>query len=185
MRSVSLLLPVVALIVLAGCSSVTTNYDFDPEYDFNAYKTFQLYQGEGPPGDILTANPLVKKRFEIATAAELKAKGYTEVEADPDFVVVLHGGVKEQVQVTNWGGYGWYDPWWGPYGGRVDVNQYEEGTLVIDIVDMGKNKPDGEKELAWRGTGTKIIGNPPNDAAKAQEQATQYVAAILSKFPPN
>jgi hypothetical protein len=184
MRSVSIPLLGIAVFALAGCSSVTVNYDFDPEYDFSRYETFQIYRGEGPPGDVLTANPLYKKRFETAAAAELKAKGFTDVDSDPDFVVVLHAGVKDKVHVSNMGSAGFYDPWWGPYGGNVTVSQYEEGTLVIDIVDMGKRKADGEKELAWRGTGSAVVGDPSRDAAKEQEKANRYVASILANFPP-
>lgn len=183
MKSASVL-SAISIVALAGCSSVTVNYDFDPEYDFSQYKTFQIYQGEGPPGDVLSAHPLYKKRFATAAAAELSSRGFTEVESDPDFVVVLHAGVKDKVHVSNMGSAGFYDPWWGPYGGHVTVSQYEEGTLVIDIVDMGKEKADGQKELAWRGTGTAVVSEPSADAAKEQEKANRYVAAILAKFPP-
>lgn len=166
------------VLMLIGCSSVTVNTDYDPSVDFGKYKTFKMYEGKTVPGDALARNPLVKKRVELSIAKELEAKGFTKVEAgDPDFMVVAHGGVKEKTQVTDWGGYGWYNPWWGPYGGRVDVSRYEEGTLVIDIVDFK------DKEMVWRGLGTAVLEGQSNPE-KVQKKVDQYVTQILAKFPP-
>lgn len=92
-------------------------------------------------------------------------------------MVVAHAGVKEKTQVTDWGSYGWYNPWWGPYGGRVDVSQYQEGTLVIDIVDFQ------DKEMVWRGLGTAVLEGNSNPE-KIQAKVDQYVSQILAKFPP-
>ena len=92
------------------------------------------------------------------------------------FVVVTHAGVREKMQVTNWGSYGWYDPWWGPYGGGgVDVSQYDEATLVIDMVDSR------DKKLAWRGKATKVV---TGSAAQDPVELRKIVAQILRDFPP-
>ena len=166
------------ILLLAGCSSVTVNSDYDPAVDFSKYKTFKLHDGESMPGDALARNPLIQKRVYQSIEKELQAKGFTVAESgDPDFIVVAHGGTKEKTQVTDWGGYGWYNPWWGPYGGRVDVSQYQEGTLVIDIVDFA------EKEMVWRGLGTAVLGDNPSPE-KIQKTVDQYVSQILAKFPP-
>lgn len=92
-------------------------------------------------------------------------------------MVVAHGGVREKTRVTDWGGYGWYNPWWGPYGGRVDVSHYSEGTLVIDIVDFQ------EKDMVWRGLGTAVLKGNSNPE-KIQAKVDQHVTQILAKFPP-
>jgi hypothetical protein len=167
---------IILLVLLASCSSVTTNYDYDLAVDFSQYKSFKIYDGETIPGDELAKHPLIKKRVESSVIKEMTAKGYTASE-EGDMVIVIHAGVKDRMQVTNWGGYGWYDPWWGPYGGRVDVNEYEESTLVIDIVDAAK------KEMVWRGLGTKIVDNYSNQE-KMQKMIDNYVAQILNEFPP-
>jgi hypothetical protein len=170
---------VVALIVLlASCSSVTVKSDYDPGVDFSKYKSFKIYDGEPIPGDALAQNPLLQKRVVQSIEEQLQSKGFTKAESgDPDFIVAAHAGVKEKTQVTNWGGYGWYDPWWGPYGGRVDVSQYEEGTLVIDFVDFQG------KELAWRGLGTAVVKDY-SSPEEIQRRVDHYVAQILGHFPP-
>jgi hypothetical protein len=95
-----------------------------------------------------------------------------------DFTVVIHAGVQERMRVTNWGGYGWYDTWWGPYGGRVDVSYYTQGTLVIDMVDQVS------KELAWRGLGEGIV-REYNDPEEMEKDIRRTVEEILKSFPPD
>lgn len=62
-------------------------------------------------------------------------------------------------------------------GGTTTVSNYEEGTLVIDIVHWEK------KELAWRGMGTSILEDI-DDPDKVTEYVNIWVGKILAKFPP-
>lgn len=166
------------IFLIASCSSVSTTYDYDPAEDFSKLKTYSWFEGQ-IPGDALAENPLIQKRVKEAIDKELAAKGYELKEGvDVDFIVVTHAGTKERMQVTDWGSYGWYHPWWGPYGGRTDVSYYKEGSLVIDIVNAK------EKELSWRGIGTKTIEPAPTDPQKAQAKIDQIVMKILANFPP-
>ena len=167
----------IGFVLSIGCSSsVTVRTDYDPGKDFASYKTYKWYTGK-QPDDELSKYPLTKKRIISSIDKALQAKEFELVESDEaDFVVVIHGGSKERMQVTNWGGYGWYDPWWGPYGGRTDVSYYAEGTLVIDIVDTK------EKELAWRGLGTTILQD--RDAEGEQKFLDATCEKILKDFPP-
>ena len=84
-------------------------------------------------------------------------------------VVVVHGHSQDKTQITEWGICGWYRPWWGPYGGRVEVSTCKEGTLVIDIVDMS------DKELACRGLATGIVNEGQTDPQKIQEKVNRIV----------
>ena len=164
-------------IILASCSSISVTYDYSPDTDFSALKTFRVFD-EAIKGDALSQNPLIKKRILASLKNNLKAKGYTLDESDnADFVVVAHAGLKDRMQVTNWGGYGWgwYGPGWGTYG-HTDVTYYEEANLIVDIVDSGR------KELAWRGVATKTLGDP--NPEKMQQQADEIVAKVMKNFPP-
>ena len=165
------------LAVLAGCSSLSVKHDYDPEADFTKYKNYAWLDQEMPEDELAT-NPLIKKRVHTAVDAVLASKGYKLTEPDQaDFVVVIHAAIKERMRIQDWGRYGGYDPWWGPYGGRVDVSYYDEGTLVIDIVDAG------EKELVWRGTGTGIMKAYAHPE-KMQKDLDRDVTRILAPFPP-
>jgi hypothetical protein len=58
------------------------------------------------------------------------------------------------------------------------VSYYEEGTLVIDIIDWQ------EKELSFRGTATGTLSKSEKTPEEAQLDADEVVTNILSKFPP-
>ena len=166
------------LVLLAGCSTVSVTQDYDPQRDFTKYKKY-AWMDQAIPGDALANNPLIRNRTKVAVDAALTSKGYTLTDLDKaDFVVVIHAGIKERMRIQDWGRYGWYDPWWGPYGGHVDVSYYEEGTLVIDIVDAE------DKEMVWRGMGTGIVKQYA-DPEKMQKDIDQDVNKILADFPPD
>jgi len=190
-----LLILVSTIMLLMSCSSVTVKHDYDASYDFSQFKTYRWAAGkEINPDDELQKHPLVAKRVYIAVNKVLKEKGLVEAkEGEPfDVVVLAHAGTKQRTQVTQTGGAymggpgpgyrggyrGWYDPWWGSYGGTTTVNQYEESTLVIDIVST-KNK-----QMAWRGMGTGIVKDYSNPEAQ-NENVKRYVTRILSEFPPH
>ena len=165
------------VLFIVSCSSVSVKYDYDPAIDFSKFKSFGWKDVE-IPNDAMAKNQLLAKRVKEAVIKELETKGYTYSESDEvDFAVVAHAGTKERMQITDWGSYGWYSPWWGPYGGRVDVSQYTEGTLVIDIVDMQ------EREMAWRGLATGTVDESPNPE-RAQARMDDIVSRILVNFPP-
>ncbi len=175
MQRISLVLGILVFF-LSSCSSVSVKTDYDREIDFQKYKTYAWTERE-VPDDALAQNPLVKRRVQTAVNATLRSKGYSLVEREQaDFVVVIHAGIKERMRVQDYGRYGWYDPWWGPYGGRVEVSYYEEGTLVVDIVDAQK------EELVWRGMGTGIVKKRV-DPDKMQKDIDEDVRAILADFP--
>jgi hypothetical protein len=167
------------LLFVGACSSVTVESDFDPEVDFAKFKTFRWYEGQPVPGDELVMYPLVRKRFIESITEGLTSKGLEFVEGpDADLVVVIHAGSQDRVQVANYGGYGWYSPWWGAYGGQTSVSYYEQGTVVIDLVEAG------EKQLVWRGMGSKAVQRY-DTPAEAKEAVDFIVDKILNRYPPN
>jgi len=174
------IISILILIGFIGCSSLTVTTDYDPSQDFSGYKTYRWASAkEVNPNDVLEQNPLVLNRVVDGINTALQDKGYTIAAEgqEPDFVVMTHAGLKEKMNVMNTG-YGWYDPWWGPYGGSTHVSYYEEGSLVIDIIDWK------EKELSWRGIGTGVVKQVSTDKNEAQEDINKMVAKILADFPP-
>ena len=185
MNTVFFFFPLLLTFILGGCSTVTVNYDYDQAADFSTIHTYSWGQANSND-DELTKNPLLKKRIAASVDSYLQGKGFRKVErGQADVLIVIEAVVKEKMRVTDWGGSRgyyrnpWYDPWWGgsAYGGRVDVSYYQEGTLVIDIVDNLK------KELIWRGLGTGIVQQHKNQE-KLQAAVDKYVQNILNHFPP-
>jgi len=183
MKKVNVLLGFFLIISFVGCSSISISTDYDAEADFSKYKTYMWYTGEMPEGEVLSQNPLIKNRVVSSVEKALSAREFTKGTEDSfDFVVIIHGGTKERVQVNtyNYGGYGYgrYGRGWGGYGGSTtDVNYYDESTLIIDIVDAEKN------ELVWRGTATGVV-RKAEDQAEAQANIDEVVNKIMLDFPP-
>jgi len=175
------------LLLLVGCSSLDVTTDYDPATDFTAYKTYAWYAGEMPAEDALAKNPLIKKRAISAMDKELTAKGFKLTEGDPDFVVIMHAGTKEKMQVTSTGGYGYggygyggygYGGWGGGGMSNTNVSYYDEATVIVDIADFVK------KELVWRGTGTGVLSTKQKTAEESQQTADEVIQRIMQDFPP-
>ena len=186
MKLFRILILSVITLSLIGCSSIKYSTDFDPTQDFSKYKTYRFANpSEVDPEDLLNQYPLIRKRVMAAIQDDFAAKGFQLAqEGDPDFVVLLAAGSKERMQVTNTGGYG-YGGWYGGYrgygggyGGSTYVNYYEEGTLVIDIVDWQ------EKELSFRGTATGTLSKSDKTPEESQADIDELITNILAKFPP-
>ncbi len=181
LKKIGLLTIMSLIFILMGCSSVTVKHDYDPSVDFSKYKTYK-WGIANDPNDALLKNQLILDRVYYAIYLSLEKKGFKKIESDPDFIVYPHGTTKEKTDIQNWG-YG-YGGWWGagPYGawggGNIDVTQYTEGTLIIDIVDIKKN------QLIWRGVGKGIVGDP-STPEKSTENINKVVKQILEDFPPD
>jgi hypothetical protein len=165
----------IILLLTGGCSSISVHQDYDPEYDFSKLKTFGFIPLSSEAGiDQLSAD-----RLSNAIKTELLAKGYTLSE-QADFGIALLFSSKTKTNVQSYGygyGYGYYGrPGYGGTGG-VDVTQYEEGTLVIDFVDMKENK------LVWRGIGSGTLSQSPT-VEERTKNVNNAVAQILAQFPP-
>lgn len=176
------LLALVSGLALVACAPLRVASDFDHAASFAAYHSFAWMPREhrGP------ANPLVVQRARDAIETELKARGFSEA-TDPaaaDFVVDFTIGSHERTEVESYPtGYvapGWwgYRGWWGyPYWGtEVDVRQYREGTLSIDIFDGRSHRP------VWHGWARKELTR--SDIEKSEAPIRAAVAAVLAQFPP-
>ncbi len=163
---------------MVGCASVHVKTDYDRSVDFGGFKTYRWDSARQVPDDALARDPILRKRIKNAVDRVLQAKGFILKTAGPaDFTVAVHAGVQEQLRVTNWGNYGWYDPWRGPYGGQTDVSYYTQGTLVIDVAAAQSG------ELAWRGLGEGLV-REYSDSEKMEADILKTVTEILKNFPP-
>jgi len=161
-----------AVMLFAGCSSISVTQDYDPAYDFAKLKTFGFIPIPADAGiDQINAD-----RLSTAIKTSLTAKGYTLSEK-ADFGVALYFSKSTKTNIQSYGygyGYGWRG-----MGGiqSVDVSQYEEGTLVIDFIDVKENK------LVWRGAGTGTLAQTPT-VEERTAKINEAVTKILGQFPP-
>ncbi len=167
--------PFLLLFVLASCSSVRVNSDYDKNVSFEGYKTY-AYHKSGI--DKVEISDLDKKRILRSIDEVMAAKGFTKSET-PDVLINFFTKEREQVDVNQfnmgWGyGWGWgWNPWM--WGGNTSVNRYTEGTLTIDFIDAKK------KELIWQGQGEGVL---TKKMEKKDENIKEFVTKILEQYPP-
>ncbi len=177
MKKWSLVLMVALIGLAVSCSSITTQFDYERGEDFSRFKTFSFL----PVPPELAKNQLVVKRIGNAIVANLATKGLTEDENNPDLLIAVHTEIKDKVNVTSYG-YGYaprysYGYWGGAGMGGTDVRQYEEGTLIIDMVDAQ------QKEMVWRGMASKALPSSPTPE-KIDKLIDDVIAKIFEKYPP-
>ncbi|HID40480.1 MAG TPA: DUF4136 domain-containing protein [Calditrichaeota bacterium] len=164
-----------------ACSPISFQSDYNPEVDYGGLKAFKFYKDEKITGDVLASQPLLRDKIREAIRQALIKKGFREDKNNPDFLIVLFGGMKGKIKTSGWGYYQWYNPWWGTsaYSDReIDVSHYEQGSIVIDIV-LTKNK-----ELVWRGVADGLTRQKLSE--QELNEAVDYVVnKILTDFPPD
>ncbi len=163
------------LFIVAACSSINVNSDYDKKVDFAPYKTFAYHKTGIDKTEI---SDLDKKRILRSIDEAMLAKGFTKSE-NPDLLIAFFTKEREQVTVNQYNagwGYGWRYGW-NPYlwGGNTSVSRYTEGTLYIDLIDAKK------KELIWQGEGEGVL---TKDTDRKDEKIKEFVTKILAQYPP-
>src|SRR4051812_47626509 len=140
------------LVLAPAAHAAKPNIQWNPEYDFTRIKTFAWQEPVAP--SLAQSDPFMHKFIQDQIEKRLTAAGLMKAAAGaaPDMLVTYHGSVQNQVQLQSdsfgygFGGYG--GAGWGMYGygaaGPVStttrVVNYQEGTLIVDIVDPMKKE---------------------------------------------
>lgn len=183
----------IVVAALAGCSTMEINTDFDPRANFANLKTYDwLDEPRKPTGDPrIDDNPILEGRIHTAVDRELDAKGFVRQSSGrPDFLVAYHVSLDKQRSVQHLNDYYGYGPGWGynyaparrpgyyANPSSTYVYEYEEGTLILDIVE-----PEG-RQLIWRGAARDEV-RFSNTPAKEGAQINEAVKRLLKRFPPS
>ena len=93
---------------------------------------------------------------------------------------------------SGWGGGPWYGgPWYGGYpyyGGwgsgasTTYVNQWDEGTLIVDLIqnEIG----DDDDFLVWRGAASGAVGETRRSPTESQAFIDGILANMFVSYPP-
>ncbi|MGI9550756.1 MAG: DUF4136 domain-containing protein [Aurantibacter sp.] len=170
----TIVLPI--FIVMVGCNSIRnlkTTAEFDKDANFKAFDDYKFMAELSYSDNYDNHSTENKRTFENAIHNELRAKGLQETET-PDLFVnffVVDENKSESITETSYRNQ--------QYGGMVHldtyIKEYEQGTIVVDLVDASS------KKLVWRGIGTGIITGKQQDMAKTIGEA---VRAVLAHYPP-
>lgn len=174
---------------LNGCATMTITSDYDAFANFSGLKTYAwIPDPKTPSGDPRIDSSLLDSRIRKAVEIHLSARGYVkEKSGTPDFWIGYHAAIDKKMDVEILNDYYGYGPGFGRFYGAAYappgtasayVHEYEEGTLILDIV-----KPDTRK-LIWRGTAQASLNREATSEEK-RERINEAVRRILKKFPPN
>ncbi len=166
------------IAVTTSCSSIKVSSDFDHQADFAAYKTYAFAKET----EQLPIDDINRKRLIDAISKELAAKGFSKSE-QPDVLVDMFvaSELKQTATATSSPSYygGGYRYRWG--GGfsttTINVENYTEGTLFVDIVDAST------KQLVWQGRGVKTL-DPDATPSQREKNINYAVKQIFTKYPP-
>ena len=168
-------------------TAVRVNEDFDPSVNFTLYETYDWMPGpKKETGDVRVDNRLMERRIMKAIERALAFKGFQKTPLEqPDFFVSYYLSYKTKYEsntVYTTMGFGGFYPYGGlhPFGGvgfYPSFEEYEEGTLLIDVSE-GK-----EKKLVWRGSGKRRVDENASPE-KTTTIVNQTVQEILDQFPP-
>jgi hypothetical protein len=171
-----------ALVVLTmACSSVQVSSDFDRDANFASYKTYQFTK----EANELQVDDINRKRIMEAVATELAAKGFTTSD-QPDVWIDLNikAQQKQSATATSSPSYGYGYGYGGRYGygggfstTTINVENYVEGTLFVDMIDYNK------KVLVWQGRAVKTI-DPDLSSDRREANIKAAVKQIFTKYPP-
>ena len=169
------LLLLVVILGVWGCVGPKVRTDFDPAADVTTFRTY-AFAGltDLNQGGVLN-NSLMRKRLEQMVGEQLSKKGLRQVGLDghPDVLVHYWVTVKEKQRLESAG------PMVGPYGrrgyGSVTTYDYEEGTLIIDLVTPSKN------ELVWRGS---IVSTLADSKEENMQMVSKAIAKAFEDYPP-
>jgi len=190
MKWMGVLLVVMSTLLFAGCSSQpSVETDHQADFDFSSLKTFEVAETKQNTQESILVSPFTLSHIHSALGGEL-AKRYqiAAAGAKPDFIVNYHVVIEEKLDPHSYDslygygygygyyGRGYYRPW--PYYGYgTGVRVYNQGSLIIDIVDAKTGKP------IWRGVSEKRLGR-----SMAPQQQREILSAavteVIAHFPP-
>lgn len=175
---------VAALLVLIGCAAPQPKVqsNFDRNVDFSRYKTYEIMETAGQRADG-GYDTLIGQNIRNAVHREMQARGYVQA-AQPDLWVNFTLTVQSVQKVTQvpsqrtpsaYGYRGRYYQPWPTYSYDTWVREYDEGTLLIDIVAADR------MQLVWEAAGTGRLQQPLTEDMEAR--ASKAVNLLFQRFP--
>jgi hypothetical protein len=171
----------VFISMVFGCASMDIRSDHDPQANFSNLKTYAWGpETEQKSADLLKTIPMLDSNIKQAVEAELTSRGYQKSpENKADFWVISHADVNEKTQTATIPRHQSYKSrtWQGPVMDDTHVYEYEEGTLILEVVTPGSG------QVIWRGIAQAVV-EPGRTPAEREARIREAVRQMLAHFPP-
>lgn len=165
---VALFFTALLCMICVSAFAIDVKTDFDHHANFSHYKTYSWAKVDTP-------DPLWNERVKEAVDRALTAKGWSQVPSGGDVSVVAMGTTRQKPTLRTF--YDGFDGWlWGGFADATTyVENYTEGTLIVDLFDTAS------KKLIWRGSATDVLSGKPE---KDEKKVDKGVAKMFEHFPP-
>ena len=180
---------VFSALVISGCAiKPRVSTDYEDNYNFAALKTFSVKEAKQDTKENLLISPFTLSHIHALVNSEL-SKRYQAISGDaaPDFYVSYHVVMEEKLDPRSydelygfgyWGrGYRYPSPMFYHPGFDSEISVYNQGSLIIDMVDAKTQQP------IWRGVSEKRL----NRGLSPQQQRQILADAVMevrAQFPP-
>lgn len=167
----------IGVATLTGCAStMTASSHVRPGLDLTRYRTFDWVPAdELPHGDpVIEQHPVFIDQVRGTIERELALRSLVPSSTAPDLLLHVHARVDRRIDIARTERDYEHclandcDDW---------VNQYQAGTLILDVVDARTS------ELVWRGWAQDkvdgVLEHPDRLGAKLHEK----VRLIMARFP--
>jgi hypothetical protein len=170
----------IAIAMSAACHSgnVQVNTLAAPNAQLTGRSTFRILPTPSPRGVTLSAqdpmlqNSITYQALRDELSKDMQSRGYSAATGgSADLDVAYYATAQPKLDVQTWD-YGY--TWRGFPRRAVDVSQYEQGTVLVDVIDPRTH------ELLWRGQGIAHVSTNPS---KYSDELRHTVDAIVKKFP--
>ena len=168
------LLSIILIVLLASCSSVKVNYDYDKTVDFASYSTYNYYS------DMQSGlSQLDEKRLLNALDSTLKARGYRLAEEPELFINIMSNEFRSAPNNNVGVGLGGGGR---NVGGGISVGLPLGGpnmqrSIQIDLVDAQRDA------LVWQAVAESGLRENASPSVR-EDKLRAVVKKVFSKFPP-
>lgn len=162
---------------IAGCSS-SPETSFNEEFDFSSVKTYSLFPRDSKFTELQEMSDFQRNRIELAVENQMEQQQFSYSQFEQADVIIsyfLVGSSLRDLQKYNKG-----------VKACLACSQNEQAALnkkirtsmlILDVLDSKR------KRSVFRGY-AKVDLDPENTSEENQQETTQAVQLILSKFPP-
>ena len=169
---------VVSACVVAACAPMRVSSHVDRGLDFTRYRTFDWGPADAlPAGDPrLERDAFFQDHIQGAIERNMVARGFERAAAatEPDVRVHFHAVIDRRLDVNQ-------VDYQSGYCSRNDcqtgVSDYEEGTLVVDLIDVRTNR------LVWRGWARDSVEGVLDNQDRLARKIEEAVRLMFARLP--
>jgi hypothetical protein len=154
--------------------SLSVDRDYDPEVEFDRYYTWYWLADSPTKKTMENADERTRELDSLirnVIAGEMREKGFTLVETNPDIEIAYHIGMTGEYGAVNW------DRDYLATVKNAEVYRSSGGVIIVDMIDARTGR------LMWRGKGTGAVNVDPTPEM-VEKNLTRAVKKLLDGFPP-